>query len=62
MSTNNNIFSWTAAIRDVGDLKSEALIKLRHQLRTYSMKGFELEMLGRLLRNVVLCDEPVFPV
>jgi FkbH-like protein len=62
MSTNNNLFSWTAAIPDVGDLKSEALITLRHQLRTYSLKGFELEMLGRLLRNVVLCDESVFPV
>jgi len=59
-------FSWLKAIATARSTLSlsadECLRTLCEQLRIYSLLGFELEMLGRFLRDVSHTDEIVMPV
>src|ERR1039458_6803631 len=59
-------FSW---IRAIGEARSslsvsadETLLKFRDQVRTHPLKGFELEMLGRLLRDAPAGSDAALPV
>ena len=59
-------FSWLKAIATARGALSisvdECFRTLRDQLRTHSLLGFELEMLGRFLRDAPHCSDVVMPV
>lgn len=58
-------FSWLKAIAEARGVLSisvdECLRTLRDQLRTHPLLGFELEMLGRFLRDAPLGNDANFP-
>lgn len=65
MSMVASKFSWLKAIAEARGVLpisvDECLRTLRDQLRTHPLLGFELEMLGRFLRDVPLGDDATFP-
>ena len=58
-------FSWVQALGDarksVDSSAGTMLRTLREQLRNNTLQGFELEMLGRFLRDVPTCKDGAFP-
>ena len=60
--TGNPEFSWVRAIGEArAGAPSTMAAGLREHLRRHPLRGFELEMLGRFLRDAVVVGSPCFP-
>lgn len=61
MTINKSSFTWSETICNTDRLTPPRALALQNMLRTYPMKGFELEMLGRLLRGADFIKESNLP-